>query len=92
MPLGLRSGLTTTSSWGLPMYQQCAEWKARAAECQQAAQVALDAAVNDSFEDTKVEFLLVATELLKLSDEIDKQLAGERKLVRCTTAPLIVSR
>lgn len=30
----------------------------------------------------KVEFLLIATELLKLADEIDKQLAGDLKLVR----------
>lgn len=64
------------------MHQQFAEWKAHAAECQHAAQAAINASIHDCFEETKVEFLLIATEFLKLADEIDKQLASDLKLVR----------
>jgi hypothetical protein len=72
------------------MYDQCAKWRARAAECQRAAEGAIEASVNEASEETKIEFLLVATELLRLADQIDKQLAGDLKLVRCSMVSLMV--
>jgi hypothetical protein len=60
-----------------PMSEQHAEWKARAAECRQAALTAMEHATNVTEKNAKAEFLQVATEMLKLADAIDEQLAAD---------------
>ncbi len=54
------------------MSKQHAEWKARAAECHEAALAAMQRASSLTDKSIKAEFLKTATELLKLADDIEK--------------------
>lgn len=54
------------------MSQKHAEWAARAAECHEAALAAMERASRVSNQETKAEFLKIATELLKLAEDIEK--------------------
>lgn len=54
------------------MSKQHAEWKVRAAECHQAALTAMARATNATDKKTRAEFLQMATELLKLADDIER--------------------
>jgi hypothetical protein len=57
------------------MSEKHAEWKARAAECHQSALSAMQRAGNMTDREMKAEYLRLATELLKLADDIEKFLA-----------------
>lgn len=57
------------------MSKQHAEWKVRAAECHEAALSAMRRATNATDKKTKAEFLQMATELLKLADDIERFIA-----------------
>lgn len=55
-----------------------AEWKACATQCRQAAQVTMEASAEVTGKEVKAEFLRIATEWLKLADEIENHLAVRR--------------
>ena len=54
------------------MSEKHAEWKARAAECHEAALSAMQRAGTITDKQVKAEFLRLATELLKLAHDIDR--------------------
>ncbi len=54
------------------MFEEHADWSARAAECRQAAQLTMEASAGAVGEEAKAEFLRVATEWLRLADAIDR--------------------
>ena len=58
------------------MSQRHAEWRARAAECHQAALAAMQRAGSITDNAMKAEFLKIATELLKLADDIETFIGG----------------
>jgi hypothetical protein len=49
-----------------------AEWQTRAAECHEAARAAMQRANDSTNAQTKAEFLKLATELLKLAEDIER--------------------
>jgi len=58
------------------MSKQQSEWKVRAAECHEAALTAMQRANTVTDNQLKAEFLKIATELLKLADDIENFIAG----------------
>lgn len=57
------------------MSERHADWSARAAECREAAQMTIEASAEADGEETKGEFLKVATEWLRLADETERHFA-----------------